>query len=587
MTFQFPITNGGAHSPHSIGRWGIGLSVLMLTGSWSNAALAQAAAPVTITPPTLAPERHAQDFRISLPQGGALVPPHGAETLSITPGSVVVDGAFREVAAQTDAIIAGIAGHRVSLAQIYAAASAIEAAHARAGYVFARVSVPPQDLRDGGPLRIVVLDGFIESLDVSALPKRVRAPVLRAAAKLVNRPHLRMREVEEALMLASDTPGLTLRSTLVRGDKPGGTRLVLEGTQTPVSADLGADNAYDPSLGSYGFHAELTLNSLLGFGEQIYGFLASGYDLSRGFSGTAPASIVGGGVTLPLGDGHLSLNPEATFSRTRPTATIGAPQTVGWLQRETLRANYTLVRTRQITGGVSLSLERIDESNQAPAFGLLLSHDRYLAARLGASWSRQMPDGRGWSVAMKLNQGLGDVAAITVPDANASHVPYSRQGSSDAFTHLNASASARVLLGSYGALSLQAKGQSTFGKAVFRNEQFALEGADGVSAYIGGVTTLDEGGAARVEYYPPFPSLPRAFGLALQPYAFAAAGGGRINRPTVLEPGGFTATSLGLGTHASLARGALSLGLEYAHGFSAYAPLNHADRVNLTLGLHV
>ena len=585
MAFQYQVTGSGIGA-----RWGISLAVLVSAVAWSNAALAQLGAqnvaPITITPPTLAPERRTHDFQVTLPQGGALTPPPGAEAMSITLGRVVVDGGFREVADQTAAIITRIEGKRVTLAQIYAAASMIEAAHARAGYVFARVSVPPQDLHDGGVLKIVVLDGFIEALDVSALPKRVRAPVLRAGGKLVGRPHLKMADIETALMLASDTPGLTLRSTLVRGDKPGGTRLVLEGTQAPVSVDLGADNAYDPSLGSYGVHAELTLNSPLGFGEQIYGFVASGYDLAHLFSNAAPASIVGGGVTVPLGDGHLALNPEATFSRTRPTAFIHAPQTVGWLQRETLRANYTIVRTRQITGGISLTLERLDESNQNPGLGAL-SHDHYLALRLGASWSRQTPDGQSWSVALKLHQGLGDAGAITAADAAASHVPTSRQGAGDAFTHLNANASAHWQLGNYGALSLMAKGQGSFGKALYRAEQFALEGADGASAYIGGATTLDEGGAARIEYAPPAAPAFKPLGLVLQPYFFVAAGGGRINRPTSLEPGGFTVASLGFGSHAFLARGALQMGVEFAHGFSAYSPLNNADRVNLTLGLHV
>ena len=561
----------------------IGIAVLALAGALPNAARAQAGAPVTVTPPTLAPEHRNAGFSLDLPSGGALLAPRGAENLSVAPGSIEVSGAFREVTEQTNAIVASISGRRLSLAEIFAAASAIEAAHARAGYVLARVSVPPQDLRDGGPLRIMVTDGFIEAVDVSALPVRVRGPLRREAGKLENRPHLRMRDIEQALMLASDTPGLTLRSTLMRGQRPGGARLLLEGAQQPLSADLGGDNSYDSSLGTYGVHAELTLNSALGLGEQIYGFVASGYDVSRLFADGAPAAILGGGMVMPLGDGHLSINPEATFSRTRPTPEIGAPATVGWLQRQTLRANYTLVRSRQTTGGISLALERIDESNEAIGFTPALSHDRYLAVRFGASWSRQFPDGRGLGAWLRLSQGLGDTGAIT---AAAGAVPYTRQGASDSFTHLNAGANARFALGAFGILSLQAKGQGSFGKAQFRAEQFTPEGPDGLSAYTGGVTTVDEGGAARAEFSPARAPAIRPFGFTLQPYAFAAVGGGRIDRPTLQEPGGFTAASLGLGTHAALG-GSLQLGLEYAHGFSAYSPLDHADRLNLTLGLHL
>jgi POTRA domain, ShlB-type len=43
-------------------------------------------------------------------------------------------------------------------------------AYARAGYVLARVSVPDQKLNDHGVLRIVVVDGFVEKVEVDNAP---------------------------------------------------------------------------------------------------------------------------------------------------------------------------------------------------------------------------------------------------------------------------------------------------------------------------------------------------------------------------------------------------------------------------------
>ena len=542
-------------------------------------------APNTITPETLAPEHRDNGFRVEIPQGGALAAPKGAENLTTTLGEARLEGGFKEVARETAPVLARLTGHRVTLAEIYAAASEIEAIHARAGYVLARVSVPPQDLREGGPLRIVVIDGFIEKVDVQGIPARVRSYIWRTAGALQGRGHLTMRAIEQALMIANDAPGLTLRSTLARGEQPGGTRLVLEGSQRPIGIELGADNQYDGSLGTYGVHAELALNSVLGQGETLYGFVASHYDVTRLFAEGSPAAIGGGGMVLPIGDGRLVINPEATVSRTRPAPVPGAPQTVGLLRRLSLRANYALVHTREQNGGLSLTVEQIDEVNKAPDFGIELSHDRYVAVRVGASWAQAPLTGGGWGVSLRVSQGLGNIGAITLDDAFAAGVPFSRIGAGNSFTHLNAQARVTVPVGKVANINAQVRAQTSFGTALFRSEQFSLEGSDGLSAYIGGGTTVDEGAVARFELSPNRPWA--SHGLVAMPYLFAAAGSGSIALPTLLEPGGITAESFGAGARASLAGGHISVSFEYARGVSSYAPLSGVDRLNFTVGIHM
>jgi len=149
---------------------------LLTSAAYALPGYAQQAAPVTVTPPSLRPQPTDNGFRIDIPNAGALSAPAGAESLSVTLASVSVEGGFAEVAGQTDPILAQLRGQRVTLAQVYAAASEIEAIHARAGYILARVSVPPQDLHDGGTLRIVVTDGFVEAVDVRAFPNPCGRP---------------------------------------------------------------------------------------------------------------------------------------------------------------------------------------------------------------------------------------------------------------------------------------------------------------------------------------------------------------------------------------------------------------------------
>ena len=547
---------------------------------------AQSVSPVTVTPPSLIPERRDNGMRVDIPEAGALQAPAGAEGMGVTLGDARLEGGFVEVSGATDAVLQTLRGRRVSLAQIYAAASEIEAIHARAGYVLARVSVPPQDLADGAGLRIVITDGFVEAIDVTGLPARVQAPMKARTAKLIGQHHIRLAQIEQALLIAGDTPGVALRSTLMRGRQPGGTKIVLEGSQHLVQGSIGVDDNLDPTLGRWGVNAQLALNSALGLGEQIYGFVSTDYD-AGGFTSSAPRErVLGGGVILPLGDGRISVNPEATSAVTTPTPAAGTPLTVGSLRRLTLRINDTLLRSRFRQLGLNLAIEQIDESNKVPAFANEISHDRYMAVRPGVVWSAAQADGSNYAASLQFSKGLGSLGAITAADAGASGVPFSRQGSGTRFDKLTITGHVNLELGTGFTAAFNLRAQSSFGKALFRAEQFSLEGADGLSAYVGGRTAVDEGIVARAEMGKNIatPGGPKAMLSALTPYVFGALGTGKLEQPTTLEYSTISAFNAGAGLRAILCQ-RISLSAEYARGISDYPTLDHTGRVNVSATL--
>jgi hemolysin activation/secretion protein len=559
------------------------MCVASATFAWMSSAAAQSTSPVTVTPETLRPKSTDNGFRVDIPTFGGIAPPVGAEGLSVQLASATLEGGYSEVASESDAILARLRGQRVTLAQIYAAASEIEAAHARAGFVLARVAVPPQDLHDGGELRISLIDGFIEAIDVSALSPRVRDVVAARTAKLKGRHHLRLDQIEQPLLIANDVPGLTLRSTLMRGSEPGGTKLVLDGKHKLVSGSLGVDNQLDSSLQDWGVTAQVSINSAFGHGEQIYGFVASGYDVSKLFGDEMRERVLGAGAVIPVGDGRFTFNPEVTFSRTRPVPSPGAPPTFGKLRRLSLRAGYVLNKTRSqsllLTGGI----EQIEESNTIPLFSVIFSRDRYMAARLGLNYDHILPDGSSYGFGAQFSQGLGNLGAITVDDAVKSGVGFSRQGAKLGFTKLTAQARGDWSVGANLDFRLAARGQTSFGNPVFRAEQFSMEGTDGVSAYVGGVTAVDQGLVARAEIGGNL-MLGKAYDDgAVSPYLFVAGGSGSIQQPTVLEPAHLKAASFGIGARTRLPKWRLSIGLEYAHGVSDLAAIDKTDRVNVSV----
>lgn len=551
-----------------------------------TAAFAQTATPSTVTPPSLRPEKSDNGFRVDIPEAGGLRAPAGSENLKVTLGAVALEGGFPEVATETETALDQLRGQTVTLARIYEVASQIEAAHARAGFVLARVVIPPQDLKDGGTLRIVVIDGFIEQVDVSGVPKRVRAVVARRLAGLKERKHLRLSDIEMPLLIANEIPGLTLRSTLMRGNQPGGTRLAIEGRHQLVSGSVGGDNSLASSLGTWSVNAQVSLNSAFGAGEQFYGFVSSGYDIGKLFGSDVRERVLGGGAVFAFGDGRFTLNPEATFTRTQPAPSLGAPATRGDLHRFALRASYTLAKTRSRAMLLNGSIEQLEESNEAPQFALTLSRDRYMVARLGLGFDRFGVDRGSFGAAMQLSQGLGDLGARTPADIAASGVGYSRVGARDDFTKITAQAHALLPLAPDWELAASAKAQTSFGAAVFRAEQFSIEGADGVSAYVGGATAVDEGAAARLELRHRFIAGSGKLGLAVSPYLFGAGGLGSVSKPTILELRNLDVAALGAGIRAGVAGVGLYFNLEYAYGFSNVAALDKSDRVNVTATLH-
>jgi hemolysin activation/secretion protein len=257
---------------------------------------------------------------IEVPSGAPTQAPPAAANLSVTVGQFAVAGTFPEFAGQTAALFDPLHGKRLTVAQIYDAAAQLEHAYAAAGYVLARVVVPPQKLVDNGTVRFVVIDGTIEQVDVNAVPERLRAVVSARMASLVGEPHVTLDEIERRLLLVGDLPGLQLRSTLAAGTTPGGTLLVVEATQNYVTGLVGINDRLPTSLGTWAIDTNLALNDALGLGEQAYFSYSSNPDF-----GTPRLRVRGGGIVLPIGPDGLTLNPEYTESIARPIPALGAP----------------------------------------------------------------------------------------------------------------------------------------------------------------------------------------------------------------------------------------------------------------------
>lgn len=551
----------------------------LIAGASGIARAQQNIAPSRVTPESLRPAAPAAPA-IEVPGGAAVTAPAGAAGLSVVVGRVSVDGTFPGFERTTAGIVGPLAGKRLSVAEIYAAANELERSYAAAGYILARVVVPPQHLADGGTVRREVVDGTIERVDVSAVPERQRAVVAARMAGVVGEPHLMLSEIERRLLLVSDLPGLRLTSTLAGGAKPGGTLLVIQATQALVTGSIGVDDRLPKALGTWTLNSTAAINDALGFGEQAYVSYSTSPDV-----GSPRLRVYGGGVVLPLGNDGFTLNPEFTESIARPIPPSGTPATTGDFKRFALRASYPLVRSRAETLTLSGTAEWDHETLTPIGFATKLYEDDYAAGRFGVH--DQIELSWGASVVFDGTYSHG----LTGRDGTSA-LPLSQQGASPVFNKLNAAAILRQPLPEAFELDLIGHAQTSFGAPLMLSEQFGLDGPEALSGFASGTFSVDQGLSLRAEIARPFTlALGGVPPLGLSPYVFGAFGYGQVVQPTTVQKGSIDAGSAGVGIRSAVATletvlpVGSTLAVEFARRFSDVPGARGGYRANVALNL--
>lgn len=554
----------------------------------AGAAPAWAQTASQITPPDYAPPTVQPRPPIVLPQSSASSIPPGAEALDIRLGAVMIDGATVDpetIAALRSRLI----GKTIKIAEIFAAARELETQLARGGRVLTRVVVPAQDLVDGATLRLTIVDGFIERVDTSNLPLPVRARVARLLAPLSGARGIGMAQIERRLLLASDVPGVSLRSTLAAGSTPGASVLVVDGQHRLVTAFVTFDNMLSSALGRVSFGLGLNVNSGFGLGEAIYlrasGLPTLGDDVSV-FDSTPRNRALAGGVLLPLGDDGLLLNLEATDARTAPRHAAAAPGSGSKFQRLSGRLSYPFLRTRALTLSGEASLDFQDErvSIISPVV-LPLSFDRLRVARIAGSALAILPHEGVLSARIEGSVGIDGLGARSADDATAL-LPLSRAGADAAFEKLALTLSLDQPLAPHLTLALRGMAQTGFGAPLVNAEQIGIATTDAMSALSSGTVQGDAGYAARAEFRAPF-VIRSNTGLAqVAPYVFGAFGSVRFEQPSAVERRETNARAYGLGlrltAQARDGSPGVSAGVEYGRARLS-GDKRESDRLSFTI----
>lgn len=531
--------------------------------------LAQTASQVT-QPSYAPPAVRAVDGGLSLPETTGLDAPKGAEKLRVTPSGLDVAGGKPELAKETVAVETALKGKRVTGAELFAAARKLEEAYARAGYVLVRVSLPPQTIKDGKPLKLVVTSGRVEAIDASALPDAVRKRIESVLAPLIGKDNVTKAELERRLLLAGDTPGVLLRSTLKAGSKPGSTVIVVDGQYNAVTTTVTMDNRLAKNLGRYTLGLGADFNSLLGFGEVGY-IRLNGYPGFNDsvFNGDPRNRQIIAGFTVPLGTDGVWLNVEGVDSRTHPTSDLAYTMEDHY-QRLSTKLGYSWIRTRDLNTTSAIAFDITQETQKLDLDGTksAFTEDKLRVLRFTQTADAILPWGGQLNGSTTLSFGLEGLGARSA----TTDLPLSRDGAQPNFQKLEVSANyGQSLLQDRVHVSLAGKAQTSFGDALASSEQIGLGGFDWLSGYDSGDLQGDAGAVTRAEVsFPVTLTFAKPFGGAVAPYVFGAAGVSRIEQPTAAENGVTRASSFGAGLRFGVSEKATqhsaTLTLEYAHG---------------------
>lgn len=572
VSISFRTARHGAATAASGDRCRLALAAaLAATLLSAGPALAQTASQVT--PPSFNPSLQSRGGGFVIPESQGPQAPAGAGRLSVRVRRVAVEGGLPELASKTAAIEGRLSGRTVTAAAIFAAARELEQAYAAAGYALVRVVLPAQRLVDGGDVRLVVVDGAIERVDVSNLPPEIRARIAAILDPLVGQRGLKLALIERKLLLAGDTPGTVLRSTLAAGSTPGASVLVVEARYKPVTGLIAADNTLSRALGTNTVSVGLDVNSVTGNGELLY-LRASGAPYIRGpdgfFDDQPRNRILAGGLILPLGLDGLTLNLEATNARATPLAEAGSLGFTSEFSRLSARVRYPVLRSRAFTLNFETGFDAQDEHltvvNPVVA---PLSLDRLRIVRTGGDF-RWTTGTEGVVVGRLIGSfGIDGLGARNPPPPGSDSEPLSRQGAKAEFQKLEATLAYTQPLAEHLTFDIRGRAQTSFGQPLARSEQIGLATLSGLSTFDAGLFQGDDGYVVRAELQTPFvipitlpfalPSIPEQRGTGLpdgetmagavviSPYAFGAFGTVQLQRPTVLEQAIVRGTAYGVG----------------------------------------
>jgi hemolysin activation/secretion protein len=435
-------------------------------------------------------------------------------------------------------------GQRLGLSDLRNAAARLTALYRERGYPVARAYLPAQDIK-GGKVAIVILEGHIGKVllrNASSLSdERALAFFKKAAAGAV----IRSDQVDRALLLLNDVPGVgAVRATLQPGAVVGTSDMVLElDPGQKFAGNVALDNHGNRYTGNVRMSGSIVMNNLSGIGDQLSANgLLSNHKLGYGRLA----------YSLPIGSDGMRAALAYSSTQYQLAHEFAALDAHGRANSLIVSLAYPFIRRQRgvLSGSVGLESRRL--SDRIGAIDTL-SEKRAQVFNVGLAGNFQDALGGGASSSVELFGSFGKLdiespAALAIDDATVR--------TNGSYSKLYFGGNRLQRLTDQDQLWLALSGQWAQ-KNLDSSEKFLIAGPGGVRAYPEGEAIGDDGYLATVE-------LRHNFSGALQGTVFYDAGSVKLNhtaydststnRRTLGGAGlGFNAVLAGTDLRASLA----------------------------------
>ncbi|UBF28870.1 ShlB/FhaC/HecB family hemolysin secretion/activation protein [Kovacikia minuta CCNUW1] len=229
--------------------------------------------PLPATPPTPPPSPQLETPPVIPPP----VTPVPAATIRVQRVEVLGSTVFS--AQQLSRLVQPFENRDLTFEQLLEIRTAVTKLYTDRGYTTSGAFLPPQDELAQGVVKIQVVEGELEQIEIQGL-RRVRQNYVRKRIARHAKPPLSIRNLETALQLLQLDPLFTsVRAELRAGTRPGRSVLTVTLKEAPaLHGGIVVENRESPSVGKVGGTAFLTHGNLLGFGDRF----SFEYELTEG-----------------------------------------------------------------------------------------------------------------------------------------------------------------------------------------------------------------------------------------------------------------------------------------------------------------
>ncbi len=436
-------------------------------------------------------------------------------------------------------------GKDITIDDLYNLAFQIEQEFSRKGFPLVRVILPTQELEPGAAtVFFKVIDGFIEKVDISNAPKMQTLRTFSYLRPLIGKNSLKLEELEKQLLLASNSSGISISTTLAPGEKEGGTILIVEGDHKLVSGGITFDNSQNKELGREQGQIRASFHSPMGLGETItaFGLAKPTPDGIWGTGSEVPIRAGGLAASIPIGNKGLAIGATYTESMTRPGEEVKDLGLEANMKSASINVSYPLKYKRDLVVLARSSINWIDEIQHTNASGLdeEISHDRITSLKVGVGMNRCTEFCL--SLDAEISKGIS-LGSRTRKDVGPG-TPLSREAADVNFSHLRFSAAYKANFFKDYLMSINTGGQYSFSGSVLNSEQMGIAGDEKLSGLASGGVSGDEAWYVRAQVNR---NISLANNLSISPYLYSAAGKAYLSDPTASERSSSYARAVGIG----------------------------------------